>query len=333
MEIIKYLVYRFIAFIGVIIFGVTIVFFIPRFSPTDPVENYLNSILSGQGGGIDGAAIEEMRTNLTILFGLEEDYFTQYIKFITKFISSGDFGPSFSAYPTTVNSLISQALPWTLGLLLVSTIAAWLIGNFIGLIVGFKEGKIYSSLLEFIAMLVYPIPYYILGLLLLIFFGYILNIFPMNATFLYKTFSIDALIRLVMISAMPALSIIIISIGWWVISMKAMSVNTKKEEFVLFAKLMGIKEKKIMFSYVLPNSLLPQITVLALQFGTMFNGAFLTEILFSYPGLGNLMYTAVLAGDYNLIMGTVTLSIIAVATATFFVDFVYPFIDPRIKYK
>ena len=333
MEILRYLIFRIISFLGVILFGITLVFFIPRLSPNDPVQNYLNAILSGQGGGIDGEAIQEMRVNLTILFGLEDDYIIQYFRFIFKFFLTGDFGPSFSAYPTTVNTLISHALPWTLGLLLFSTIIAWVIGNIVVLIVGFKQGKLYSTFLELIAIVLYPIPYYILGLILLIFFGFVFPIFPMNSTFLYKEISIDAILRLLEISAMPALSIIIISIGWWIISMKAMSLNIKNEEYVKYARLMGIKEYIVMFKYVLPNSLLPQITVLALQFGTIFSGAFLTEILFSYPGLGNLMYTSVLAGDYNLIVGTVTLSIIAVATATFIVDFIYPFVDPKIKYK
>jgi peptide/nickel transport system permease protein len=115
--------------------------------------------------------------------------------------------------------------------------------------------------------------------------------------------------------------------------MKALSAGVSEEDFVNFAKLKGVGEGKIMYSYVLRNAILPQVTFLALQIGTIFNGALITEILFGYPGLGSLTYSAVLQADYNLLMGTITISIIGVATATLFVDILYPLFDPRIQYR
>src|SRR5690606_21751732 len=106
-----------------------------------------------------------------------------------------------------------------------------------------------------------------------------------------------------------------------------------EEDFVYFAKLKGVGEGRIMSRYVMRNALLPQITVLALQIGTIFNGALITEILFGYPGLGTLTHTAVLQSDYNLLMGTISISIIAVATATLVVDILYPLFDPRIQHR
>ena len=106
-----------------------------------------------------------------------------------------------------------------------------------------------------------------------------------------------------------------------------------EEDYVNFARLKGIKERKIMTKYVLRNATLPQLTMLSLQLGTIFSGAIVTEILFSYPGVGTLIYNGILQSDYNLILGTITVSILAVSTATFLIDLLYPFLDPRIRYK
>ena len=134
-------------------------------------------------------------------------------------------------------------------------------------------------------------------------------------------------------SLLPALSIVIVSCGWWIISMKALAFSISEEDFITYARLRGIPENKIMVNYVARNAVLPQITMLAIQLGGIFNGALITELLFGYPGMGTLIYNAVLGSDYNLILGTISFSIIAVATATLLVDLLYPFIDPRIRYR
>jgi peptide/nickel transport system permease protein len=115
--------------------------------------------------------------------------------------------------------------------------------------------------------------------------------------------------------------------------MKAMSIDTKEEDFVQYARYRGVDDNKIMVGYVARTAILPQVTVLALSLGGVFGGALITEILFGYPGVGTLIYRAILSSDYNLILGAVSLSIVAVATATLILDIVYPFIDPRIRYK
>jgi peptide/nickel transport system permease protein len=115
--------------------------------------------------------------------------------------------------------------------------------------------------------------------------------------------------------------------------MRALSGAIAEEEFVQYARLKGVSERRLLGAYVFRNALLPQVTYLALQLGLMFNGSIICVILFAYPGVGSLIYTAVIQGDYNLLMGTVATSIIAVATATLLVDLVYPLIDPRIRYR
>ena len=121
--------------------------------------------------------------------------------------------------------------------------------------------------------------------------------------------------------------------GWNILSMKALSVATTEEPYVIFARLKGASNWTRMSRYVFRNAMLPQVTALALSIGTVFNGALLTEILFSYPGVGLLMRTAATSGDYNVMYGCIALSIMAVATAGLVIDLIYPLLDPRIRHQ
>jgi peptide/nickel transport system permease protein len=109
--------------------------------------------------------------------------------------------------------------------------------------------------------------------------------------------------------------------------------NIAEEDYVSFAKIKGLKPGNIMVNYILPNAMLPQLTMLSLRVGTVFSGALITEVLFSYPGIGTLIYRSILRSDYNMIMGTITMSILAVSVATFIIDLAYPFLDPRVRYQ
>jgi peptide/nickel transport system permease protein len=332
MEFYKFLLSRVLTFMMVVFIGVTTVFFVPRFLPTDPVEGMISKMVS-MSAFMEPEAIESMRQTLNESFGLEGTLWEQYTGFFKRVIFTQDFGPSLAMYPTPVNQLIAEALPWTLGLLLTSTIIAWLIGNAIGLLAGFRKEKSYSKVLEGISIFLYPIPYYILALILIMVFSYLLPIFPLSMTIRGEGFTWEHIQSVIYNSLMPALSMILIGTGWWVISMKTLSGGIAEEDYVHFARLKGLKESKIMTKYVLPNAALPQITMLALQIGSVFNGALITEILFGYPGVGTLLYSGILQADYNLMMGTITVSIISVAAATFIIDLLYPFIDPRVRYK
>ena len=218
-------------------------------------------------------------------------------------------------------------------LLLTSTVIAWVIGNLIGLLAGYQSDKTYSKLLEGFAVFLYPVPYYILALVLIILFVYVIPIFPVSFSVQGTPLSPEFISRAIFNSVLPALSIIVGAFGWWVLSMKALSAGIAEEDYVSFARLKGVGEPTIMGRYVMRNAVLPQITQLALNIGTIFNGALITEILFGYPGLGTLAYTAVVQSDYNLLMGTISIGIIAVATAALVVDLLYPLFDPRIEYR
>jgi len=328
----KYLGLRLLVWAITILIGVTFVFFIPRMFPSDPVENMIGQMQS-RSGQMDPAQKEALRTSLRLQFGLEGSLLEQYGTFLWKGLLQFDFGPSLMNYPTPASQIIGMYLPYTLMLSLTTTIVAWIIGNLIGLQAGFRKDKRSSKIMEGIAICIYPIPYFIIALLLQIVFGYLLGWFPLIATINtiggFGTF----LTSLLRASVLPAISLLMLGTGWWIISMKSLAGTTAEEDFVMFARLRGLPERQIGRGYVLRNSILTQITALAMSLGGVFGGAIMTEIIFGYPGVGTLIQKAILQSDYNMILGCITISIVAISTATLIVDLIYPFIDPRIRYN
>lgn len=332
MQFLRFLLPRLVTYVLVVWISITIVFFVPRFVPGNPVEAALGRLMS-QGTTMQPELVQAMRKTLTELFGLEGTLWEQYSSFLKRVFLTFDFGPSLSNYPTPVSTLIARSLPWTLGLMLTALAISWTLGNLIGLLAGYHNNSTTSKAIETAAMVIYPIPYYILALLLVIVFAYIWPIFPFVFQVSGEPGTVQYAISVAYNSFLPLMSIVLVSLGWWIISMKAMAIDTKEEDYVQYAKYRGVDDNKIMVGYVARTAILPQVTVLALSIGGVFGGALVTEILFGYPGVGTLIYRAILSSDYNLILGAVSLSIVAVATATLVLDIVYPFIDPRIRYK
>lgn len=332
MQFVRFLVSRILTYILVVWIGITALFFIPRFVPIDPVEAVLARMQS-QGASMEPELLDSWRSSLKQSFGLEGTLSSQYFGFLRRVLITGDWGPSLALFPTPVTTLISRALPWSLGLLLTSTIISWVLGNILGLFAGYWQDKPFSRIFEGVAIIFYPIPYYILALSLIILFAYIWPIFPFTFTTKGEPFSLEYIGSVVRNAILPVLSIVIVSLGWWMMSMKALSASIAEEDFVHFARLKGVGNARLLGRYVMRNALLPQVTVLALQLGGVFNGALITEILFGYPGMGTLIYQAVLQSDYNLMLGGISLTIIAISSATFIIDLIYPLLDPRIRHR
>lgn len=332
MQLAAFLAGRLASYVLVVLSGMTIIFFVPRFLPTDPVETLLARMLANSDA-MGAEAVDAMRRSLSDAFGLAGTLPEQYGRFMLRVLYTGDFGPSLSMFPTSVNQLVHEALPWTVGLLGASTLIAWGLGNFIGLLAGFWPDRRLSRGLEAVAIVLYPIPYYIFSLLLIILFCYVWPSFPLTTSVRGQAFTWGWAGSVLYNSFLPGLSLVVGHVGWWLISMKALSSAIAEEEYVQYARLRGVTDRRLLVHYVARNALLPQMTFLALQLGLIFSGAIITEVLFSYPGLGTLIYTAVVQGDYNLMMGTISLSIVAVATATLVVDLAYPLLDPRVRLK
>lgn len=328
----KYLGLRLVTWALTILIGVTFIFFIPRMFPSDPVEGMIGQMES-RSGQMDPVQKEALRKSLRIQFGLEGTLWEQYKSFLWNGLLHFDFGPSLMSYPTPASEIIMRNLPYTVGLSLTTTVVAWVIGNVIGLLAGFRKNKKSSKILETVAICIYPIPYFIVALVLQIVFSFVLGWFPLRTTLMYNNGTMAFLSSLLKASILPAASILLLGTGWWIISMKSLSSTTAEEDFVLYARYRGLSEGKIGKSYVFRNSILTQITALAMSLGGVFNGSIMTEIIFGYPGVGTLIQDAITQSDYNMILGCITISIVSISTCTLVADLIYPFIDPRIRYS
>lgn len=330
----RYLIPRFIQYLLVTWLGITLVFFLPRLLPTDPVEMMVATIRA-QGAFINPAAAEEMVYVLREMYGLEAGLLDQYLSFWRR-LATLDFGPSLFTFPTPVSQLIARALPWTVGLLLTSTILAWIVGTLFGGLVGYFARSRMLQMLDGILMLVRPIPYYVFALILLVLFAHLVPIFPFGGGLpigARMAFTWSFLSSLLMHAALPIISLVVLGIAANHQTMRLIVQTVKDEHYVRYAKLGNVKERLIFARYVMRNAMLPQVTGLALSLGTIFGGALITEIVFAYPGIGSLLFQAILHNDFNLIMGIMTISIVAISTCILIIDLLYPLIDPRIRFK
>lgn len=332
--ILSYLIPRIGQYFMVIFLGVTLTFVIPRLSPNDPVERQVSQIMMS-GSQVSPEAVEHLREALTEMYGLSGGTWEQYLAFWGRLLR-GDLGPSLSTFPTPVTHLITTAMPWTLGLLLTAVLISWIIGNILGGLAGYYTDSPLMRVIDVVSQAVRPIPYYIMSLVLLALFAYYLPIFPFSGAYPPGTriaLTVPFALTVLKHSILPALSLVLIGIGGWFIGMRALASNIISEDYVVYAENAGLPERTIVFSYVIRNALLPQITGLALQLGLIFNGALIMEVVFGYPGMGTLTLQAVMANDYTLIMGITIFSIIGVATTVLILDLIYPLFDPRVRHQ
>ena len=234
----------------------------------------------------------------------------------------------------SVNEIIGNSIWWTVGLLGTATIIAWLLGLFLGSLAGYFPHRWWSQVLEKSLISVYPVPYYILAFILLMALTYYLPIFPLiGSVGGTPSFSWDYISNLVYHSFLPALSIIIGATAFRFIMSKALTSTEVTSDYIEYAEMAALPKRKILVSYVIRNTMLPQITDLGLSLGTIFSGALITEVVFGYPGLGTTLYNPINASDYNVIMGVTLLSIVGIATASLLIDLSYPLFDPRVRFR
>jgi peptide/nickel transport system permease protein len=331
----RYLIPRLVQYVLVIWLGITVVFLIPRLTPNDPIMRMIGE-MRGRGSTLEPGAMDGIISDLTEMYGLNGSWLDQYWAFWGR-LFRGDFGVSFFQFPTRVNKLITTAMPWTLGLLLSTTAISWIAGNLIGGLAGYHSRKGWSRTLDAIAMVIRPLPYYIFSFaLLLIFASMIFRWFPVaggSSMGALPTFTWAFIKDVLWHSFLPAFSLSLLGGAVTFQTMKLIVQNINAENFVQYAKFGGVTENRIVGKYIIRNALLPQITALALSLGQIFSGALITEIVFSYPGLGSLLYSAIVNGDYNLIMGITIFSIVGLTTTILIVDLTYPLFDPRVRYS
>jgi peptide/nickel transport system permease protein len=326
-----YLAQRLGQFLLVVFIGINLTYLITHLTPIDPVEQSIAAVTSF--GNTSPEAIGAMRQSLRELYGLSGAPGEQYLAFWRR-IATADFGPSLSAFPTPVSTLIARALPWTIGLLATATLLTWVLGNLLGGLAGYYQNKTSLKVLGIIAMGLHPVPYYIVAFVLLVMFGYLWPLLPIaggKAMNLGDRLNLEIVLSILEHSILPALSLLLVGLGGWFLGMRSLVSNIVSEDYVVYAELAGVDRRRILTSYVMRNALLPQVTGLALSLGAIFNGAIITEQVFGYPGVGSLLVSGVYAGDYGLVLGVATVSIIGVSTAVLIIDLLYPLLDPRVR--
>jgi len=324
----RYILTKLVWYLVALLAAVSLNFFLPRVIPGNPVDTIMAHFL--QSGG-QGAAAGKMYQAFIAQFGLERPLWGQFLTYLGD-IAHGSLGQSFSLFPAHVTTLIGQAAPWTIALQLPAILIGWILGNLLGALAAFKRGAFDRNL--FVTALAFSsIPYYALAIVLLYVFAVVLPIFPASGGYAFGTipnlswsFIFDALSHYLL----PFLSLVVIAIGGQAVGMRSMAIYELGSDYVNYATSLGVSDRRVL-GYVFRNAMLPQITGLALSLGTLVGGALITEIVFSYPGVGTLLFNAINANDYPLIQGITLIIIVAVLLANFLVDMAYGYIDPRIR--
>ncbi len=310
--------------------AITIVFLLPRLIPGNPLAVLLTQYF--QQAQTNPETIREVYKTLMNEFGVGKPILEQYIDFLSRTFR-GDLGTSISVYPRKVMDLIVSAIPWTLALLVPATLSAWFIGNTLGAFAGYRRGSIFEKSVLTISLILSQIPYYWFAMLLIYIFAIILNIFPYGGAYTQGTipsFSISFIIDVLWHYILPYLSIVLSALGGWAIGMRVLTIYELGADYMLFSESLGVKDSTL-FRYVFRNSLLPQVTGLALSLGGALGGQLITEIVFSYPGTGYVLFRGLSTLDYPLIQGVFIILVATLFLANFLVDFVYVLIDPRIR--
>jgi peptide/nickel transport system permease protein len=320
---------RLLLLLTVVWAAATINFFIPRMADRNPVAERLAQMASQSGSSMEG--LNEMSKSYEQLFGLDKPLFVQYGAYLRDIVQM-DFGYSIANYPLKVVDQIAQALPWTICLLGMATLLSFLIGTTLGALASRRSAPRLIKLAVPAFMVLSAIPFYLVGLVLVYFLAFRWQIFPTGGGFTLgnlPSWNLGHALDVFYHALLPGLSIILASIGFWALGMRGMMVTLEGEDYMNFAQAKGLEERTIFFRYGVRNALLPQITTLALSLGKVVTGAILVEMVFGYPGIGNLMFEAIKLSDYFTIYGCVMVIVLTVALSMLFMDLIYPLLDPR----
>ena len=305
--------------------AITVNFFIPRLMPGNPVE----AVLAHMQGNVTQATIR----SLELQYGLNspQGLWGQYVTFWVHLLH-GNLGISTSYYPSTVTSVIKSALPWTLGLVGVATVISFILGTLMGVLVAWRRGSWLDTALP--AMTFFQAaPYFFIAFLALELFSTRLGWFPSGRAYNqldFPAFNVSFAGDVLSHAVLPALTIVVCSAAGWIVGMRNVMVTTMDEDYVLVAQAKGLGRRRVVW-YAARNAILPSVTGFSLAIGFVVSGALLTEIGFSYPGIGYILQQAVLERDYPLLQGVFLIITFAVLTANLIADFAYVLLDPRTR--
>jgi peptide/nickel transport system permease protein len=324
----KYFTKKIVWFLITFIIAVLLNFILPRLMPGDPVASITSKSAQGMS---DASAVKQIYEAYAEQFGTNKPMYVQFFTYFKNALS-GDFGLSFSQYPRQVSDIISSAILWTVSLQFPAIIVGWLLGNVLGALAAYVR-KGFDKVLMPLSLFASSIPAFGLAVIMLVVFAINFKVAPISGGYGYDlipNYSWNFVKSVIAHYQLPFWSIVITSIGGQAIGMRSMAIYELNADYVKYSRFLGIKDSKIV-GYVFRNAMLPQITGLALAIGTMVGGALVAEIVFSYPGLGTTMLQAITTSDYPLLSATTLIITLMVLLATFAIDIIYGFIDPRVK--
>ncbi len=321
----RYIGRKLFVYLLTFVIAVTINWMIPRFMPGDPVRSMLS-----RASVANPEALQRMNDYYTGVFGLDTPLHEQYLSFWAN-LFRGDLGVSVMLYPQPVLDIILRAVPFTLGLLLPSIILSWIVGNRIGAFAARK--KLLDNTILPVGYILTAMPYMWLALLLAWSLGIVAGVLPTAGGYspsLRVEFSWLFVSSLLTHWVLPFLSMFVVALGGWAIGMRNMIIYELEADYSNYLQALGAPTRLIR-RYAFRNAMLPQITGLAVQLGTVLSGALLTEIVFNYPGLGTLILQALNNRDFFVLQGTFLFVVVGVLIANFIIDIVYVLVDPRTR--
>jgi peptide/nickel transport system permease protein len=306
--------------------ALTVNFFIPRAMPGNAVQNIMDKFPDLQPQA--EKALEAM-----LGVGHPGSIWHQYTNYLYD-VAHFNFGTDVTNYPASVSSLLAETVPWTLTLVGTATVIAFLLGTLLGIMAGWRHGGWLDRSLPGL-MFLQAIPYFFLALVLLDIFAVKLRWFPLaqgyNAEIYQAGWNWGFIFNAIQHSLLPALTIVLTSVAGWMLQMRNVMITTIGEDYVIAAQAKGLSNRRVIFTYAARNALLPQLQGFGLALGFVVSGAIIMEIVFSYPGIGLLLFNAVTSNDYPLMQAIFLLITFAVLIANLIVDLIIVLFDPRVR--
>lgn len=327
-----YLLRRLGMFILTVWLGTTLIFIIPRLAPGDPVSAMVSRMLA-QAGNVEGS--DQMIMAWRARFGLDAPMPIQYLRYLRSAVTF-NLGYSLAYFPSEVGDMIRRSIPWTVSLLSIATLISFVLGNAVGALMAWRRTPGMIRALLPLSLTFTSIPAFMLGILLLALFAFGLDWLPFAGAYergVKPGLDFAFIFSVLKHGFLPAMAIVITTMGFWALGMRGMMITTDGEDYMILAQAKGLSPWRIFWLYGVRNSILPQITALALTLGGIAAGTVIVEYVFTYPGMGYLLYQGIVNNDYTLIQGIVFLLIVGVALAVLVIDLLYPLVDPRITYQ
>lgn len=327
---IPYIVKRLGLFLVVVVLAASVNFIIPRLAPGNPIGAMIEQLTS-RGQSVSG--VKDIIAAYAARFGLDQPLWRQYLNYLYDTVLRFDLGYSISFFPAKVEKVLFDALPWTIGLLSVATLFAFGLGSLLGALMAWPRSPRFVKQLGPLLMPLSAVPYYLLALILIYLLAFVAKLFPLGGAYnpsMPPSWNLASAVDIVWHGTLPALSIVLAGMGFWALGMRGMMVTVQGEDYLLLAEAKGLPARRIFFAYAMRNAILPQVTALAIALGTVVSGSILVEVVFTYPGVGWLLYNALRTSDYFLVQGVAYFLVLTVALAVLIVDLIYPWLDPRI---